>query len=715
MTVPNPANDDSAERTDDIPEPADDSAERPEPTEDNPLLQQSTLPYGLPDFARLRAEHFAPALERGMAEQLVEVDRIAADPAAPDLENTVVALERSGALLGRATRAFSNLVTAVGSPELHRIEREFVPRLTAHTDAIRLNRALFDRIDAVHSARDAAGLTGEQRRLVERYHLDFVLAGARLDDEGAARLRELNQAISVAGTVFAQNLLAASEAAAVAVDDPADLDGLGPQGVGAAAAAATERGSAAPYLVPLVLPTRQPALAALTSRPVRERLFTASIGRAGAGEYDNGPVAIEIARLRARRARLLGFVTHADAVLADQTAGSSEVLDAFLAQLVTPAVANARAEAASLSELAAADGIELAPWDWTFYAERDRARRLELDTDALSRYFELHRVLTDGVFFAAGRLYGVSFQRRSDLTGYHPDVEIYEVFDADGAGIGLFLADFFAREGKRGGAWMNSFVEQATLTGEFPVVSVNLNVDRPAAGERAHLSLDEVTTLFHEFGHALHGLFSAVTFPRFSGTNVPGDFVEFPSQVNEMWAMWPEVLENYAVHSDTGEKLPAEQVTAVRASAEWGQGFATTEYLAATLLDLAWHRITPEQEITSADEFETAALAHAGVDLELIPPRYRTTYFQHIFAGQYSAGYYFYIWSEVLDADTVEWFSRAGGLRRDNGDAFRRKLLSVGGSGDPVAAFSAVVGGPPDIAPLLRRRGLDRPAQGPAA
>jgi len=674
---------------------------------DNPLLAPSTLPYGLPDFARLRAEHFAPALDRGMAEQLAEIEAIAADPTAPDLDNTVVALERSGTLLGRATRAFFNLVSAAGTPELHEIERHFVPRLTAHSDAIRLNRALFSRIDAVHEQRDAAGLTGEQRRLVERHHLDFVLAGARLDQAGAARLKELNHAISVAGTLFAQNLLAASEAAAVGVADAAELAGMNAEAIGAAAAAAADRGAVQPYLLPLVLPTQQPALAGLTSRPLRERLYTASIRRADRGATDNGPVAIDIARLRAQRARLLGFPTHADAVMADQTAGSGDVVDAFLTRLVGPAVANARAEAQVLIEAAAADGVELAPWDWAFYAERDRAQRFAIDTDALSRYFQLHRVLTDGVFFAAHRLYGVSFRRRNDLTGYHPEVEIYEVFDADGSGIGLFLADFYAREGKRGGAWMNSFVEQAGLTGEYPVVTVNLNVDHPAPGERAHLSLDEVTTLFHEFGHALHGLFSAVTYPRFSGTNVPGDFVEFPSQVNEMWAMWPEVLDHYAVHSDTGAKLPADQVAAVRRSTEWGHGSGTTEYLAATLLDLAWHRISPEEEITSAADFEAAALQRAGIDLDLIPPRYRTTYFQHIFAGQYSAGYYSYIWSEVLDADTVEWFTRRGGLDPRNGTEFRTKLLSVGGSQDPIAAFSAVVGGPADIAPLLRRRGLD--------
>jgi len=436
-------------------------------------------------------------------------------------------------------------------------------------------------------------------------------------------------------------------------------------------------------------------------------VFEASVGRASGGEYDNGPVAVRIARVRAERARLLGFATHADLVLADQTAGSTEAVDAMLARMVGPSMANARAEAAALAEVAAADGVtELAPWDWAFYSERVRAERYSVDTTALRPWFELDRVLVDGVFAAAERLYGYRFTPRPDLVGYHPDVRVWEVTDAAGETVGLYLGDFYAREGKRGGAWMSSFVTQSRLLDTRPVVVNDLNVTRGADGQPTLLTLDEVNTLFHEFGHTLHGLSSAVTYPRFAGTSVPRDFVEFPSQVNEMWALWPEVLAGYARHVETGEPLPASVVEAIEAAQLWGEGFATLEYLAATLLDQAWHRITPETEVGNPQEFERAALEAAGVAHDLVPPRYRTTYFQHVFAGGYAAGYYSYIWSEVLDADTVEWFKENGGLRRENGEVFRSRLLAVGGSVDPLEAFRAVRGRDADPTPLLRRRGL---------
>jgi peptidyl-dipeptidase Dcp len=455
-----------------------------------------------------------------------------------------------------------------------------------------------------------------------------------------------------------------------------------------------------------VLPSGQPALARLRDRELRRRLHTASVTRASAGERDNGPVAAEIAHLRAVRARLLGFDTHADLVAADQTAKTSAAVDALLGELVAPALANARAEAQVLAELAAADGIELAAWDWAYYSERVRAERYAVDSAALRPWFELDRVLVDGVFRAAELVYGYTFTPRPDLVGYHPDVRVWEVFGADGRPVGLYLGDFVAREGKRGGAWMNSFATQSTLLGTRPVVVNNLNVTRPAAGQPTLLTLDEVTTLFHEFGHALHGLFSAVTYPRFAGTSVPRDFVEYPSQVNEMWALWPEVLSGYARHVETGEPLPGDVVAAIEAAALWGEGFGTLEYLAATLLDQAWHRITPETVVDDPQAFEAEALAAAGVAFDLVPPRYRTTYFQHVFSGGYSAGYYSYIWSEVLDADTVEWFKENGGLRRTNGDVFRDRLLSRGGSVDPLGAFRAVRGRDADTGPLLRRRGL---------
>ena len=406
------------------------------------------------------------------------------------------------------------------------------------------------------------------------------------------------------------------------------------------------------------------------------------------------------------RARLLGFDTHADLIAADQTAKTSSAVDALLGELVAPSVANAKAEAQVLTELAAADGIELAAWDWAFYSERVRSERYAVDSAALRSWFELDRVLVDGVFRAAELLYGYTFTPRPDLVGFHPDTRVWEVTGADGEPVGLYLGDYYAREGKRGGAWMSAFVTQSHLLGTQPVVFNNLNVTRPAAGQPTLLTLTEVTTLFHEFGHALHGLFSDVTYPRFSGTAVPRDFVEFPSQVNEMWALWPEVLTSYARHVETGQPLAAETVAAIEAAALWGQGFGTLEYLAATLLDQAWHRIGPDTTVADAQAFEAQALASAGVASELVPPRYRTTYFQHVFAGGYSAGYYSYIWSEVLDADTVEWFKENGGLRRDNGDVFRGRLLSRGGSVDPLGAFRAVRGRDADTGPLLRRRGL---------
>lgn len=683
------------------------AAESSPVTPDNPLSAPSPLPFGLPPFGEITPEHCREALLAGMSEQRAEVAGIVGSSEPPGFENTVVALERSGRLLARAWSVFGNLTSSVSSPRLREIEREIAPLAAAHSDALRLDPALFGRIAAVHAERHELGLDEESVRLVERYHLDFQLSGAQLDEAGRARLTELNQELSGLTTTFGQNVQLAMEAAAVHVTDAAELDGLGAEEVAAAGTAAADRGLDG-WLLPLLLPTRQPVLAKLRNRDLRRRVHEASVGRASSGEHDNGPVAVRIATLRAERALLLGFATHADLVLADQTARTTEAVDAMLASMVPASVANAEAEAAVLAEAAARDGVELAPWDWSFYSEQVRAERYAVDTDALRPYFELDRVLVDGVFHAAELLYGFRFTQRTDLAGYHPEVRVWEVSDADGTAVGLYLGDYFAREGKRGGAWMNSFVTQSRLLGTSPVVVNNLNVSRPPDGQPALLTLDEVDTLFHEFGHALHGLSSAVTFPRFAGTSVPRDFVEFPSQVNEMWAMWPEVLAHYARHVDTGEPLPASAVEAVDAARLWGEGFATLEYLAATLLDQAWHRVTPDATIGDPVEFERAALEEAGVASDLVPPRYRTTYFNHVFAGGYSAGYYSYIWSEVLDADTVEWFKENGGLSRANGDAFREKLLAVGGSVDPLSAFRAVRGRDADPAPLLRRRGLAR-------
>jgi peptidyl-dipeptidase Dcp len=675
-------------------------------SESNPLAAPSPLPYQLPPFAEINAEHVREALLAGMVDQRAEVAALVADPAAPTFDNTVVALERSGQLLARAQRVFHNMTSALANDRIRQMEREIAPLTAAHDDALRLDPALFARVDAVHAGRSDAGLDEEQMRLVERYHLDFVLAGAGLDDAGRGQLRQLNQRLAELSTSFDQNLQLATEAAAVVVGDSSELDGLSGAEIAAAAGAAAERGREGSFLLTLVLPSGQPALAKLRNRELRRRLFEASVTRASGGAHDNGPVAAEMAHLRAVRARLLGFDTHADLIAADQTAKTSAAVDALLAELVAPALANAKAEAEVLAELAAADGIELAAWDWAYYSERVRSERYAVDSAALRPWFELDRVLVDGVFRAAELLYGYTFSPRPDLVGFHPDTRVWEVNGADGDPVGLYLGDYYAREGKRGGAWMSSFVTQSTLLGTRPVVFNNLNVTRPAAGGPTLLTLSEVTTLFHEFGHALHGLFSAVTYPRFSGTSVPRDFVEFPSQVNEMWALWPEVLTSYARHTDTGESLAAETVQAIEAATLWGEGFGTLEYLAATLLDQAWHRIGPDTAVPDPQAFEAQALQAAGVAFDLVPPRYRTTYFQHVFAGGYSAGYYSYIWSEVLDADTVEWFKENGGLRRANGDVFRGRLLSRGGSVDPLGAFRAVRGRDADTAPLLRRRGL---------
>jgi peptidyl-dipeptidase Dcp len=668
----------------------------------NPFLTPSPLPFEFPDFDAIREEYFVPAFAAGMAEQRAEVDAITADPGPATFENTIVALERSGATLRRVSSVFFTLVSSCSTPGIREIEAEVAPQLAAHADAITLDRVLFARIEALFAARDDLDLDAESRRLLERYHRDAVRAGARLDPAEQERLKELNTELSALSTEFGTRLLAGANAAAVLVDDPTQLDGLPVDAISAAARAAAERGHEGSHLLTLVLPTGQPALASLTDRGLRERLHLASIGRGLSGEHDTRDIVLRLAELRAERARLLGHPHHASWVVEIGTAGTVEAIDAMLGKLAPVAVANARAEAAELSEAA---GFPVEAWDRAFYAERVRRERFDLDTDALRPYFELERVLHDGVFHAAGRLYGLRFAERHDLPRYHSDVRVFDVFDENGR-LGLFVADLYARDSKRGGAWMNSFVTQSRLLGTKPVVLNTLNIAKPADGEPTLLTVDNVRTLFHEFGHALHGLFSDVQYPTFSGTSVPRDFVEFPSQVNEMWLEDPEILANYARHHETGEPLPAELVERLAAARRFGEGFATTEYLAASLLDQAWHRLGPDDRVTDVERFEADALAAAGIAEPSTPPRYRTTYFNHIFGGGYSAAYYSYIWSEVLDADTVEWFAENGGLRRENGDTFRRELLSRGGAVDPMDAYRAFRGRDPELAPLLTRRGL---------
>ncbi|WP_115790526.1 M3 family metallopeptidase [Arthrobacter silvisoli] len=668
----------------------------------NPLLKPSDLPYQLPPFAAIDDGHYAEAIEAGLAGQLAEIDAILAVPKPADFSNTAEAMERSGQLLGRAVSSFFTMVSADASESIRELETALMPKLAAHRDAIYLNKGLYERFAAI----DTAGQGAESRRLVEEYLREFRQSGIQLDAAGQERLRELNAELSRLGTEFGQRTKEAMKAAAVLVDDAADLVGLPEDDIASAAEAARVAGHDGKYLLTLIQPSNQAAMASLENRELRRRLYEASIARGtDGGPLDVRGLVLDLARLRAEKAALLGFANYAELVVERQTAPDFAAVETMLNRLAPAAVRNADAEAAALAENA---GHPLEAWDWAFYSAKVRRERYEVDEQALRPYFELDRVLTEGVFFAAGRLYGLTFQERSDLAGYHPDVRVWEVFDADGTGLGLFLGDYYTRDTKRGGAWMNSLVEQSALPAAKPVVINTLNISKPPAGEATLLTLDEVRTVFHEFGHALHGLLSAVTYPRFSGPEVPRDFVEYPSQVNEMWIMWPEVLANYARHYRTGEPLPQDTVARLEESRLWGEGFATTEYLGAALLDLAWHVLDGSGIPEDVLAFEAKALASAGVAHPLIPPRYRTGYFQHIFAGDgYAAGYYSYIWSEVLDADTVEWFKENGGLTRANGDTFRAELLSRGNSRDPLDSFRAFRGRDADITPLLKRRGLE--------
>ncbi len=680
-------------------------------TAGNPFFTESTLPYRLPPFDRIEDAHYAPAFERGMAEQIAEIGAIASQSEPPTFENTIVPLERSGRLLERVASTFFSLASAHTNDAINEIRNEMAPRLAAHTDRILLHADLFARVRALYDQRESLALDDESRRLVEEYHVDFVRAGARLSDAEKERMQEINAELAALSSRFTQNVLDEVNASAVVVETREELAGLSENRIAAAAAAAAARGLENRYVIPLLNTSGQPALASLESRGLRERIMRTSLARGSrGGEYDNREVITTMARLRAERAAMLGYPNHAAYVLERQTARTVEAVNERLASLAPPAVANARREAADLQAMANADGggLELQAWDWSYYTEKVRADRYAFDASQLRPYFELDNVIENGVFFAASRLYGLTFEPRPELPVYHPDVRVWEVFDADGSPLGLFLGDFYARPSKRGGAWMNAYVSQSHLLGTSPVVANHLNVPKPPAGEPTLLTFEEVETLFHEFGHALHGFFSDVRHPYFAGTSVPRDFVEYPSQVNEMWAVWPEVLENYAVHHETGEPMPADLLDKVLATQQFNQGFATTEYLAASLLDQAWHQLPADEVPAAADAeaFEAAALEAAGVALEAVPPRYRSTYFSHVWSSGYSAGYYSYIWSEVLDADSVEWFKENGGLTRDNGDHFRRTLLSKGGSVDALTLFRNFRGADPDVRPLLERRGL---------
>jgi peptidyl-dipeptidase Dcp len=679
---------------------------------ENPLLTESPLPFHFPQFNLIKNGDFAPAFEVGMAQDLAEIDAIAQNPEKPTFDNTIVAMEKAGKTLTRVTRIFQNLSSCNTNPEIQAVQRAMAPQLARHSDAILLNPALFARIQAVYDQRDSLGLDPESQRLLWRYYQDFVRAGAKLPAADQTRLKALNAEIASRQTSFSQNVLKETNASAVVVDTRAELAGLTDAQIDAAAAAAKTDGHEGKFELRLMNTTGQPPLASLTDRAVREKVMEASLARGShGGKYDNREDVSSLARLRAEHAALLGYPNHAAYVVAEQTAGSVDAINQLLAQLAPPAVANARREAAAMQAIVDQEkgGFQIAAWDWDFYSEKVRQNRYAFDESQLKPYFELNHVLLDGVFYAASRLYGLTFKERHDLPVYEPTVRVFDVFDADGSQLAIFIADYYARPSKNGGAWMNAYVQQSGLLGTKAVVANHLNIPQPPAGEPTLLTYDEVKTMFHEFGHALHGMFSHVRYPRFAGTQVPRDFVEYPSQVNEMWAVWPEVVKHYARHYQTGAPLPPELLEKMLGTLKFNQGFITTEYLAAALLDQAWHQI-PASAVPAADgvtAFEAAALKKDGVDFAPVPPRYRSTYFSHTFAGGYSAGYYSYIWAEVLDADSVEWMKQHGGLTRANGDHFRATLLSRGGSEDAMKLFRDFTGREPYLEPLLRRRGLD--------
>ena len=685
----------------------------------NPLLTESKLPYQLPPFDKIKDEHFQPALEKGIADEEKEADTIAKQTAKPTFENTIVALEKSGQLLSRARRVFSNFGACNTNPTIQKLEKELAPKFSAHADAIHLNGALFARIQALYDARESSNLDAESKWLLERYYKDFVRAGAKLSEADKTKLKAINAELAKLQTDFEQNVLKEKNASSIVVDNREELAGLSENEIAAAAAAAKADGKEGKFVIRLLNTSGQPSLGSLQNRALREKIMETSLERnSHGGEFDNREVVSKTARLRAERAALLGYANHAAYQLEDQTAKDVATVNKLLSDLAPAAVANARKEGADIQQIINQEngGFELAACDWDFYSEKVRKARYAFDESQLKPYYELDHVLVGGVFFAATKLYGITFKERKDLPVYLPEVRIWEVTDHDGKPLALFIGDYYARPSKRGGAWMNQYVGQNGLLGTKPVVANHLNIPKPPAGEPTLLTYDEVRTAFHEFGHALHGMFSNVKFPRFSGTSVPRDFVEYPSQVNEMWATWPEILRNYAKHYKTGEPMPQELLDKVLAAEQFNQGFKTTEYLAASLLDQAWHQLTPAQIPTDTLAFEAEALKKAGVDYPPVPPRYRSTYFSHAFAGGYSAGYYSYLWSEVLDAQSVDWMKAHGGLKRENGDHFRKTLLSRGGSDDAMNLFKNFTGAVPDVAPLLKRRGLSKtaPAEAPA-
>jgi peptidyl-dipeptidase Dcp len=676
----------------------------------NPFYAPSTLPFHAPPFDRIKDEDYQPAIEAGMAQQLAEIRRIANNPAPPTLANTFAAMEKSGRLLDRALAAFRGVSEANTNPILQSAKTALAPKSAAHQDAIHLNKKLFDRIAAVYARRGTLGLDPESLRLVEVTYDEFVHAGAKLSDADKAQLKKLNEEASTLSNDFSTRLLEATKAAAFATPSRAALAGLSEAQVSAAAQAAQSR-KAEGYVTPLQNTTQQPALASLSVRETREAIFQNSWNRTERGDGNDTRAAIaRLAQIRAQRAKLLGYSSHAAWKLEDQMAKTPQAALEFMDALVPVATAKAAGEAADIQAVIDAQnrglGFALQPWDWNFYAEQVRKAKYDLDDTEVKPYFELDNVLENGVFYTANQLYGIRFKERKDIPVYHPDVRVFEVIDADGKPLALFYCDYFKRDNKNGGAWMSSFVRESKLLADLPVVYNVANLPKPAAGEPALITFDDVTTMFHEFGHALHGMFADTRYPTLSGTNTARDFVEFPSQFNEHWAIYPAVFNHFARHYKTGAAMPEALVEKIKKAKNFNEGYALTEVLAAAELDMQWHVLPASAPLQDPDEFERQALAKTHLDVGAVPPRYRSSYFSHIWASGYSAGYYAYIWTQMLNDDAYQWFDDHGGLSRENGDRFRRMILSRGNTEDLAALYLEWRGKPPTIDAMMKYRGL---------
>ena len=675
----------------------------------NIFAAPSPLAFQAPQFDKIKDSDYAPAFRQAMAEQRAEMDAIAASKAPASFENTIVAMERSGRMLDRVSETFFNIQQANTDPALDKVQSEMAPLLAAHQDAIYLDAKLFARVKAVYDSRAGLKLDGESLQLLTIYYRQFLHAGANLSDAGKARLKEINKRDATLEASFQQKLVAGTKAGALVLNNEAELAGLTDDQIANAAHEAEIRGLKGKFVIPLQNTTQQPLLLSLANRDVREKLFNARWTATEKGDKNDTRAGIaEIAQLRAEKAKMLGYADYASYTLYDQMADTPAKVNDFLGRLVAPPGAKAKAEAGLIQAAIDKSGTHFAlkPWDWERYGEQVRKERYALDEDQLRPYFELNNVLENGVFYAANKLYGLTFKERHDLPVYQPDVRVFEVIDQDGKSLGLMYFDYFKRDNKSGGAWMNSFVSQSKLLGTKPVIYNVGNFAKPAPGQPALISFDDVTTMFHEFGHALHGFFANQTYASVSGTNVARDFVEFPSQFNEHWALEPEVLKHYAVNYKTHQPIPQGLVDKIKNSQTWGQGYALSELLAASELDMQWHALKPGAPRQDVDAFETAALKSTHTDYPDVPSRYRSSYFLHIWANGYAAAYYAYQWTVMLSDDSYAWFESHGGLTRANGQRFRDLILSRGHTMDYGPMFKGFYGKDPDIGPMLKERGL---------